>query len=112
MAIRYRCAFRRFWIIRSKNAANHRSAYNRREREYAKKHNIELKPGKGGQLARSAGNSAQILGREGKYVLILNDPIHKKVLDILPSRKKEHLIQLNNHLSEYPKSLLFTTKYI
>ena len=33
-------------------------------------HNIELRPGKGGHLARSAGNSAQILGREGKYVLI------------------------------------------
>lgn len=33
-------------------------------------HNIELKPGKGGQLARSAGNSAQILGREDKYVLV------------------------------------------
>ena len=33
-------------------------------------HNIELRPGKGGQIARSAGNSAQILGREGKYVLI------------------------------------------
>ena len=33
-------------------------------------HNIELRPGKGGQLARSAGNSAQILGREGKYVVI------------------------------------------
>ena len=33
-------------------------------------HNIELRPGKGGQLARSAGTSAQILGREGKYVLI------------------------------------------
>ena len=33
-------------------------------------HNVELRPGKGGQLARSAGNSAQILGREGKYVLI------------------------------------------
>ena len=33
-------------------------------------HNIELKPCKGGQLARSAGGSAQILGREGKYVLI------------------------------------------
>jgi large subunit ribosomal protein L2 len=33
-------------------------------------HNIELKPGKGGQLARSAGNSAQIMGREDKYVLI------------------------------------------
>ena len=33
-------------------------------------HNVELKPGKGGQLARSAGSSAQILGREGKYVTI------------------------------------------
>ena len=30
-------------------------------------HNVELKPGKGGQLARSAGVSAQILGNEGKY---------------------------------------------
>lgn len=33
-------------------------------------HNIELKPGKGGQLVRSAGTSAQVLGREGKYVLV------------------------------------------
>ena len=33
-------------------------------------HNIELHPGKGGQLARSAGVSAQILGREAGYVLI------------------------------------------
>ena len=33
-------------------------------------HNIELKPGKGGQIARSAGTSAQILGREEKYVLV------------------------------------------
>ena len=33
-------------------------------------HNIELKPGKGGQLARSAGSSVQILGMEGKYVLL------------------------------------------
>ncbi|HHY96941.1 MAG TPA: 50S ribosomal protein L2 [Acholeplasma sp.] len=33
-------------------------------------HNVELHPGKGGQLARSAGTSAQILGREDKYVLI------------------------------------------
>ncbi len=33
-------------------------------------HNIELRPGKGAQLARSAGASAQILGREEKYVLI------------------------------------------
>ena len=33
-------------------------------------HNIELKPGKGGQLARAAGASAQILGIEEKYVII------------------------------------------
>ena len=33
-------------------------------------HNIELKPGKGAEMARSAGASAQILGREGKYVLL------------------------------------------
>ena len=33
-------------------------------------HNIELKPGKGGQLVRSAGASAQVLGKEGKYVLV------------------------------------------
>jgi len=31
-------------------------------------HNVELKPGKGGQLIRSAGAYAQITGREGKYV--------------------------------------------
>lgn len=30
-------------------------------------HNIELKPGKGGQLARSAGNAAQLTAKEGEY---------------------------------------------
>ena len=33
-------------------------------------HNVELKPGKGGQLARSAGVSAQILGAEGRYTIL------------------------------------------
>lgn len=33
-------------------------------------HNIELRPGKGGQLVRSAGASAQVMGREGAYVQI------------------------------------------
>ena len=32
--------------------------------------NVELKPGKGGQLARSAGTSAQLLGKEGKYAIV------------------------------------------
>jgi large subunit ribosomal protein L2 len=33
-------------------------------------HNVELYPGKGGQMIRAAGASAQILGREEKYVLL------------------------------------------
>src|SRR5699024_9457927 len=33
-------------------------------------HNIELKPGAGGQMVRSAGTSAQLLGKEGKYALV------------------------------------------
>ncbi|CRF51456.1 LSU ribosomal protein L2p (L8e) [Helicobacter heilmannii] len=33
-------------------------------------HNIEMHPGAGGQLARSAGMSAQIMGREGKYTIL------------------------------------------
>ena len=44
-------------------------------------HNIELRPGKGGELARSAGTSAQILGREGNYVMIrLSSGEQRKVL--------------------------------
>ena len=44
-------------------------------------HNIELRPGKGATLARSAGASAQILGREDKYVLIrLSSGETRKVL--------------------------------
>lgn len=46
-------------------------------------HNIELKPGKGGQLVRAAGTEAQLLGKEGEYVSVrLNSGevrrIHKK----------------------------------
>jgi large subunit ribosomal protein L2 len=33
-------------------------------------HNIELQPGKGGQIVRSAGVSAQVLGREDSYTLV------------------------------------------
>ena len=33
-------------------------------------HNIELKPGKGGQLARSAGNAAQLMAKEDKYAQV------------------------------------------
>ncbi|MDD2435350.1 MAG: 50S ribosomal protein L2 [Bacilli bacterium] len=44
-------------------------------------HNVELKPGKGGQLARTAGSGVQILGKEGKYVLVrLNSGEVRKIL--------------------------------
>jgi len=33
-------------------------------------HNIEMKPGKGGQIARSAGTSAQVMAKEGDYAFI------------------------------------------
>ena len=33
-------------------------------------HNVEMHPGKGGQLVRSAGNSAQLMAKEGKYATL------------------------------------------
>lgn len=44
--------------------------------------------------------------KEGKYAFIINDPIHKKAIDILPNRKKEYLIQYftyteNRHSVEF-----------
>ena len=46
-------------------------------------HNIELHPGKGGQLVRSAGSSAQILGREDKYILVrLTSGEVRKILSV------------------------------
>lgn len=33
-------------------------------------HNVELTPGKGGQIARSAGSFAQIMGKEGNYAIV------------------------------------------
>jgi large subunit ribosomal protein L2 len=46
-------------------------------------HNIEMHPGKGAQLVRSAGASAQILGREEKYVLVrLTSGEVRKILSV------------------------------
>ena len=36
----------------------------------AQVHNIELFPGKGGQMVRSAGNAAQLMAKEGKYATL------------------------------------------
>ena len=46
-------------------------------------HNVELKPGKGGQMARSAGNSIQILGSEGRHTMLrLSSGEVRKVLSV------------------------------
>ena len=46
-------------------------------------HNIELRPGKGGQLVRSAGASAQVLGSDGKYTLVkLQSGEVRKILSV------------------------------
>ena len=46
-------------------------------------HNIELKPGKGGQLARSAGNAAQLMAKEDKYaqVSLPSGEVRKVLID-------------------------------
>ena len=46
-------------------------------------HNVELTAGKGGQMARSAGSSVQVLGHEGKYTLLrLTSGEVRKVLSV------------------------------
>ena len=40
--------------------------------------------------------------RKGKYAFIINDILHKKTLDILPTRKKEDLVQYFTHIENRP----------
>ncbi|CRK85834.1 50S ribosomal protein L2 [Candidatus Providencia siddallii] len=63
-------------------------------------HNIELKPGKGGQLARSAGSCAQIIAREGSYVSVrLRSGEMRKILSTCRATlgeigNNEHMLQV------------------
>lgn len=46
-------------------------------------HNIEMKPGKGGQLVRAAGTEAQLLGKDGEYVIVrLSSGEIRKILKV------------------------------
>ena len=49
-------------------------------------HNVELKPGKGGQMARSAGAGVQVVAKEGDYVSVKmpSGEIRKIYQDCLP----------------------------
>ena len=61
-------------------------------------HNIELKPGKGGELARSAGSSVQILGREGRYTLLrLTSGEVRKVLSTCRATVRGSVMNPNDH---------------
>jgi large subunit ribosomal protein L2 len=46
-------------------------------------HNIELKPGKGGQLVRSAGNAAQLMAKEGDYAQVRLPSGEVRMINIL-----------------------------
>lgn len=56
-------------------------------------HNIELKPGKGGQLVRSAGNAAQLMAKEGDYVTVR---LPSTEMRKIPQRSKATIGQVGN----------------
>ncbi|MCI1268450.1 MAG: 50S ribosomal protein L2 [Ruminococcus sp.] len=56
-------------------------------------HNIELYPGKGAQLVRSAGNTAQLMGKEGSYVLVR---LPSGEMRKIPSNCKASIGQVSN----------------
>ncbi|MCB9945438.1 MAG: 50S ribosomal protein L2 [Geminicoccaceae bacterium] len=56
-------------------------------------HNIELKPGKGGQIARSAGAYAQIVGRDGDYTQLR---LGSGEIRIVPSRCRASIGAVSN----------------
>ena len=61
-------------------------------------HNIEMQPGKGGQIARSAGVSAQILGKEERYVIVrLASGEVRKLLAVCRATVRGSVMHPNDH---------------
>ena len=60
-------------------------------------HNIELKPGKGGQIARSAGNAAQLMAKEGAYAQVR---LPSGEVRMIPMNAKATIGQVGNLDSE------------
>ena len=56
-------------------------------------HNIELQPGKGGQIARAAGGAAQLMAKEGKYATLR---MPSGEMRYVPIRKKATIGQIGN----------------
>ena len=60
-------------------------------------HNIELKPGKGGQIVRSAGNAAQLMAKEGEYAQVR---LPSGEVRMIPMNAKATIGQVGNLDSE------------
>ena len=60
-------------------------------------HNIEMKPGKGGQIARSAGNAAQLMAKEGAYAQVR---LPSGEVRMIPMNAKATIGQVGNLDSE------------
>ncbi len=75
-------------------------------------HNIELKPGKGGQLVRSAGASAQVLGKEGKYVLVRLKSGEVRMILATCRAVKDVLQSDVNHQCHHGVNLLLVRKLV
>jgi large subunit ribosomal protein L2 len=57
-------------------------------------HNIELKPGKGGQLVRAAGTEAQLLGKEDQYVVVrLSSGEMRRILKVCRATGKRPVVR-------------------
>ena len=68
-------------------------------------HNIELYPGKGGQLVRSAGNSAQLMAKEGKYATLRLPSGEMRMVPIVcRDRKSTRLNSSHDRQSRMPSS--------
>ena len=56
-------------------------------------HNVELHPGKGGQLVRSAGNAAQLMAKEGKYATLR---LPSGEMRLVPIQARATVVQVGN----------------
>ena len=64
-------------------------------------HNIEMKPGRGGQMVRSAGNSAQLMAKEGKYATVRLPSGEMRLVPIVCRATIGQVGNLDNELVNY-----------
>ena len=67
-------------------------------------HNVELKPGKGGQMVRSAGTSAQLMAKEGKYATLRLPSGEMRMVPIMCRATIGVLGNIDHNLINYGKA--------